>query len=181
MLRPAGRPSAALAAGSIYSLKSQQHMLRMLHAGPSTLLPCCPGAADYCTSTRAPAQPPAQPDNHCCCGSPTCSTMSKKISFFLYFKLSLRHPTAPVTCRKQLMTEVTAAALPSQVSLSWHDSTAGSALPRDSCSTAAIHQGHRWQMSCKLFYHAAAAASDSDACVKVGQQPCWCIACLEGG
>lgn len=28
----------------------------------------------------------------------TCSTMSRNTSFFLYFILSVRHPTAPVTC-----------------------------------------------------------------------------------
>ena len=30
--------------------------------------------------------------------SVTCSTISKKTSFFLYLMLSLRQPTAPVTC-----------------------------------------------------------------------------------
>lgn len=113
-------------------------MLRSPHAGPYSLLSCCPGAAGNCTNMRAPAQP----DHHCFCKSPTCSTMSRKISFFLYFKLSLRHPTAPVTCRKQLMTELTAAALHSQVSPGCRDSTAGTALPRDSFSTAETHQGN---------------------------------------
>ena len=34
----------------------------------------------------------------CQCIEQTCSTISKKTSFFLYLMLSFRQPTAPVTC-----------------------------------------------------------------------------------
>lgn len=85
----------------------------------------------------------------------TCSTMSRKTSFFLYLRVSLRHPTAPVTCTSHGPFRIETKGMKDYIFWDWFDEKPGrnTGLPnmetlQPSHATAGMYELHSLLLDC---------------------------------